>query len=535
MRTRHLVSYALLLGIIALGGGLAGCGSSSGGGAATVIGPQLATVQVDLATLDLTITQQPSHVALTAPPTATWGGPGMPLRFDLEAANNYPRLLFNLKAVVTGITGDAGAVAMGDGMFDGKPFTYYGPEAIDLGASALRQVRIDGVTQTTGVLEITFEFLNHRMMLGSADYYDGQLQFCDASGSGMEGEVDINQFGLVGYGSPGTSSGYSNPMEGVFSPDGRYFYCGCRNQPAIITVDMTTLTPTLGEDLTGNDNIKMDDTGTGSLGFTRSLAMSPDAQFLYVVLVENGHLYENVTSEYESLDTSVHVIKIQISTMTEVGRATLLTGVDEVIGKMVTMTADGTKGALALKVYSSSYGNPAATVQGKLVTLDLGAMTFTIHDVSSVGTEVCQATISPDGSRVYFVVDDAGDNLLRVLDLGSNMISTVGTATSFTLEYVKRMPWGPDGRLYLPTYNGFAIYNPATDTLIEPTVTNVRTYDIAFTSDSTGTFYYLMRDDDLVECFDITTDTSVPSPADGGAEIDAPDFSQGHAFALTPN
>jgi len=510
----------------------AGCGGGGGGGPSAA-GPQTATIRIDLATRAVTVVEQPSRLELESDDTAAWAGVGNPLSFDLRIKNNYSRLLFNVKAVCTGITGDAAATAVGDGTYDGDPFVYYGPNALDLAATVSRVLTIENISAATGTLELSLSLVNHKMLFGSDDYYDGNLWAGDSAGTATSFEIDINQFGNVGYGSPGSSSGYSNPMNGCCSPDGRYLYYGCRNQPAIITVDTTTMTPTLGVDLTGADNIKMDDTGTGSIGFTRSVSMSPDGDFLYVTLHTGGHLYENSISNYESLGGTIELVRINRSTMVEVDRVVLFSNIDEAQARSLTISADGRRGALAIKVYSDSYGNPAATVQGKFVTLDLTTMTPTIHDVSAIGLEVSQATISPGGSKVYFTIENVADNLLRVKDLGTGTITTVGPAPSFTLEYVKEMPFGPDGRLYIASYNGLAIYNPSNNTLVEPATTGSDVYGIAFSGN--GKRYYVMRSDDLVQCFDIATDAPVVAEADGAAEIDCGDgFEEGHAFLCTP-
>jgi len=284
------MTRSMLVSFVALVSLTVGCGGGGGGGPAAP-GPQTATIRIDLATRAVTVVQQPTHLKLTPDALAVWPGVGNPLTFELGIKNNYPRLLFNLKAVCTGITGDATATATGEGTFDGDPYIYYGPNALDLAANASRLVTIENVGAATGTLELSFSLLNHRMLFGSEDYYDGNLWLADSSGTATSFEIDINQFGNVGYGSPGGSSGYSNPMNGCCSPDGRYLYYGCRNQPAIITVDTTTMTPTLGADLTGADDIRMDASGEGSIGFTRSVTLSPDGEFLYVTLHTGGHLY----------------------------------------------------------------------------------------------------------------------------------------------------------------------------------------------------------------------------------------------------
>jgi hypothetical protein len=537
IRTTCMVSLlALTLGFLAAG---CGGGSSGGGGAPVPIGTQTGKISIDLATLDVLVTEQPTNLPLVPSSMAAWAGIGTPLTFDLGIQNGYGRLLFNLKAVVTDLTGDPAAFATGDGMYDGKPFFYYGPNALDLAAQADGTITVDGLSAAVGTIELSFEFVNHKMLFGSESYYDGNLWAADSSGVGISTEIDINQFGNVGYAS--SSSGYSNPMGGCCSPDGRFLYYGCRNQPGIIIVDTTTMTPMMGADLTGNDNIRNDNSGLGSIGFTRSVTMSPDTNYLYVTLVTQGHLYENVTDSYETGIMTVELVQLARTTLAEIGRSVILDNVDEVMARNLTISSNGLLGALALKVYSPTYGNPVATVQGKFATVQLATMTATLRDVSAVGPEVQYATIAPDGSHAYFVVEDAGavvlpgpgDNLLRRMNLSTSAIETVGTATSFALEDIKRMVFGPDGRLYVLSYNGFAIYDPATDTLSEPTVTGTNLYDIAFSAD--GANYYIMRSDDLVEAFDITTDTSVPSEATGSPEINCNDgFEEGHAFLCTP-
>lgn len=528
----RLLSACSALAVSLLFCGCGGGGGGGGGGPVVAgIGAQTAKIEIDLATLAITVTEAPTHLTLTPEPAANWIGLGTPLTFGLGIENGYGRLLFNLKAVVESIS-DVAGTATGDGTFDGKQFFYYGPNALDVAAMANGAITLENLSSDTGTLELELTFLNHKMFFGSNGYYDGDLYANDGAGTGMSHFIDIGQFGSSGQGDS-TSSGNGTPFEGCCSADGRYAYFGCRNQPAIIILDTTTMTPTLGTDLTGADNIKHDGDGTGSWGFTRGVTMSPDGQFLYVMLHTNAEMYECSISVYDDLNGTIELVKLNRATLAEVSRVTILSGIDEVHAHPLRISSDGTRGSCSLHVYDSSYGHPTVTVQGKIVALNLVTMTPTIHDVSSVGLEVERATVTPDGQSIYLAFSDSSFGGLYRMPFLGGAITEVGPAiTGFTWQYCKKLDFGPDGRLYIVAYSGFAIYNPATNTMSEPARSNNAAYGLGFCA-SEGR-YYVMRDDSLIECRAVGTDSIVPSPADGDDEIASPDHSEGHSFLISP-
>ncbi len=79
-------------------------------------------------------------------------------------------------------------------------------------------------------------------------------------------------------------------MIGANSPDGRRVWFGLRNQPALMALDTTTMTPAIGDDLSSSTGIAFHE--SGSVGTVRSVVPSPDQRYRYASLTEGAHVYE---------------------------------------------------------------------------------------------------------------------------------------------------------------------------------------------------------------------------------------------------
>jgi hypothetical protein len=394
---------------------------------------------------------------------------------------------------------------------------------------------IDGLTGTVDPMVVELTVINHPVMFGTEYNNGAPLSMHDGGGTGQFEDIDIEQFTFGG--------GYSSPMQGALSPDGRHAYYGLRNQPAIVTIDTTTLIPTIGADLTGG-TIAYD--GSGSLGFTRAVAISPDGLYLYVTLTTNMHPYEgSVASEANNSgngNASIEIVKLDRSTMQEVGRVVLGGGLKGVQGRQVQLSADGAKGAVALKVFSAAYGEPANDVQGKFYVFDTATMmvidgdpnsSSDAFDVSAVGMRVDTATMSPDGSKVYVAISD-GDSDLRAVDVATGTISSLPTTTSCSAKNrTQRLAFGPDGRLFWATFFGFCIYDFNTSTWMQPILVGATPIGFDF-GGCNGQYYVFHKGSATVQQFSLSDDLAVPNPADGSATVPTDYIQSGHAELVTP-
>ncbi len=403
------------------------------------------------------------------------------------------------------------------------------------------------MTQTTGVITVNLEMLNHPIMLGSVNYYSDYLTLYDL-GSDVSEELDVGVLGNPGMGSPEsspTSDGTSGAMNGVMSPDGRLAYYGHRNQPAMIIADLVNGTVTNGDDLTGNNNLRTDGLGLGTFGHVRAVTMSPDNRYLYAVVNEGSSTYECSTS-YTSDDMTLQIVRVERETMTVVDRLVLLTGVREAQARRVTLSADGTRGAVAIRTRNASSGTPAEMVQGKLFVIDMTTMSIidgdpqagdqmAPFDTSAVGLVVSKAVMSPGGDKVYVAINDAPDAALRLLDVATATFESLPQPT-FGLDDTRVLEFGPDGRLYWLTKAGFAIYDPADDTLFEPSLVTdgPRGSDslaLSFAPDAQS--LYLQYRDARVAWYDISTDAQLLFPGTGLAYKANDRADEGHGHLIS--
>ncbi|NRA35478.1 MAG: fibronectin type III domain-containing protein [Polyangiaceae bacterium] len=496
------------------------------------VSPQEITLTVDPTDNSITVTGQSSLFPVVPDGDAVWAGLGNDMTLDLDIQNLIGRLAFNVKVAVTSVSD--GSVLNSAGTYDGNPFLFLGVAGMDLDAVTAHDLVITGIASAASPIEITLSIVNHPILFGTTDYYGGNLHLYDGGGTGLSEVVDIDQFTFGG----GTSS-YSAPMHGVVSPDGRHAYFGLRNQPAALIVDLLTLVPTIGADLSGG-TIAHD--GSGSIGFTRGVSMSPGGEFLYVTLNRNLHNYECTSNNYTD-DGSIEVVKLDRATMGEVGRLVLATGFDEAQGRQVRLSADGSRGAVAVRVYSSLYGSPAEVVHGKFHVFDTATMTAidgdtgadggasTAFDVSSVGARVDLAAMSPDGTQVYVGVSD-GDTQLRVVDVATGAITALSAAPNCSAsDLTVELSFGADGRLYWVTDGEFCIYD--VDTASWATTFEVGTNSRSVKFDAFGD-YFVFDHGASVQQFSMATDIAKTNPADGSTTLPVLALDEGHAEAITP-
>ncbi|MBK9072533.1 MAG: fibronectin type III domain-containing protein [Myxococcales bacterium] len=497
---------------------------------AVPLAAQTATLSSDVATHEVTVTSQPENFNLSGSVREfITFAPGAPLGLALRVQNSTGRPVFNLKAVVTSVSDGMSKIGIGaHGNFAGSPFIHFGNAGIDIGATRTQYLGISGYDDTATSIDLEITLVDSPVVLTTDSYSGGNLYASDLSGVGFVTELDINQFTFGG------KDGNSNTMRGVVSPDGRYAYYGLRNQPAVLVVDLTTLTPMVGPSLVGTELAH--DT-TGAVGMTRAVTMSPDGMYLYVTLMTEMHAYECSTSSYDGTEQgdikdpasigTIEVVKLDRATLAEVDRAVLLTGVSEAQGRELTLSADGSRGAIAIKVNDEGYGVPAEQVHGRFFVINTSDMSivdgddaadFQSFDVSAYSAKVYAATISPDGTSVY-VLTTSDDSPLVNVEIATGTATPVdGHGLSGDL-YTKNLTFGPDGRLYwMDYYVGGHIFAPgasATEgTWTHGLDTNVR--DIAFIP-STLQYVHFLFNDSSAKVYDLATDALVNSESDDEA------------------
>lgn len=501
------------------------------------VAPQTATLVINPTTLEVTVSEQPDNLTISVANNATWAGVGTPLRFSVRAQNDFNRLVFNLKAVVTSVS--EGTTLDATGQYDGNSYYYYGQSGIDLAASKSVDVAFDGITGT-GDVTVNLSFVNHMLYLATTDYYGGQLWAYDSGGTEQAMELNFNQFGNAGTYTTTTSNGNSAPMESVVSSDGRFAYFGVRNQPTVVVLDTVSMTMTEGPDLVGADNILHDGTGMGSIGFTRGLMMSPDDEFLYVILMSNAHNYECSITGFEALAGTVELVKLERTTLAEVGRSVLLSGISSAQGRRAGLSTDGSRVAVSIKIYDSSYGEPVADVHGKIFVVNTSDMSIVdgdsatagnqAFDVIAHGAEVNRAAIAPGGNTVYAL----SRGLFYSVDLGTGDTALIDPPMDSPLSLgAKEMNFGPDGRLYGSTNSGNFIYDTALNTY-DSVDDTANTFGVHFPAVGDSYFWMFAGTRPGLRWRQLSDDQVIDNPATGTGDMIAPGADEGHASLMTP-
>ncbi|MHC5009551.1 MAG: YncE family protein [Planctomycetota bacterium] len=528
MSKRAIVLSASILVLLVLP--CVGCGGGSGGGGPppTPIGPQIVVGDVDILAGTVTITTPASHLAVTGTSTDDGGGNAT---VTLTVLNNFTRLLFNLKAIVTAVTD---GVAAGDGLYQGDPYAYFGPEALAPAAMDTASFTLSGLGGTT--FSFTAELVNHKMLVLQNDGPSSTPVLVDSSGTGEETNLDHDT--TVAY------LADSNHPGVLFSPDGRFLYFANGNQPALAVVDTTTLLPVLTTDLTGAANLQMD--GTGSVGMTHGLVASPGATFLYTAYTEGAHKFSSDSIGPGSGDvngaigvtSTTYLVKIDRATLAEVSRVmlhTAPTGVAAQSGKGLSISSDGARAAIAIQNAGLVYvvDTPTMTIfDADLITP--GAQGF---DVSAHSPDPRHTAFGP-GNVELFVAhskdDDGAGNRgdLDRINLATRMVGLLPLSAAFnanTYNECGSLRLGPDGRLYYThpfdsTLPGLTIYDFGaaawTDLHAPPSYLGLS--EILFPPGGTSYWVQDTEGSNEVYQFQIGTNAVIPTEADGTNSFSGP-------------
>ena len=378
--------------------------------------------------------------------------------------------------------------------------------------------------------------MNNPLLFGTDDYYEGNFRAFDASGTEDAQAIDLD--GLNWNGETNT------PLRGVVTPDGRTAYYGNRNQPAVVTLDLLTLTASIGDTvLDGGAPITHDE--TGDLGYVRAVALSPDGLSLYGSLVTGAHTYEGAISKTAGGTGTLEVVKIDTATMAVVGRLVLVTAVDEASLKEVSLSRDGSRGVIAPLVYNKDYGSPVAGVHGKIYVFDTVTMTLIpgpaadAHDVSGVGVRVGGTAFSPNGTTVYFGAQDGDPDPalfeLHALDVATGAITTVASSPANNNDTTE-LTFGPDGRLYWAQDATLNIFDPAAATWTTPAAISddVAAWSVEF---NRRNYFVVDHDDERATRYRYNDDAVVPAPAnptDADGLILMHNVDESHTELVTP-
>lgn len=476
----------------------------------------------------VTITKQPVGMTLSASNAAIVVALGglTQITFDLTVTSGVDRRVFNLKTTI-GSASD-GEVTTDATLPGGDPFRYFGPGALVPGGAVTRSMQVSGVTGAANPLVIDGELADAPMLYGGDDY-NGGISAVDTSWSGVETQLDAS---TLTYGG---NAGSIN--DAVITADQATVYLSSRNLPSLIAIDTETFEGTLSPSLSTLAN------SPNGVGCTGGLAMSPDEQYLYTVLLDGNHMYGSGDADGDGADNiTIELVRIDRATLAEVDRVTLMTAVDvnnnDYRVRSLALSPDGTTAVIPIKG-----ARKAAVVDVTTMTvLDADAVTagtqlVDLADAVDLDRDFRTAAIAADGSTAYLPAwRGAGDALVE-LDLATFTTTTRVLDAAASNSKSTEAQLGPDGKLYVArrdgdlTAGGLLIIDLTTgaQTTMFPALTVAA---VAFTSDGAQG---IANTSDGLYVFDVATGDLVDLDFDAGNGVTSAlsDVRDAHQLVVT--
>lgn len=458
-----------------------------------------------------TVTRQPLGMTLTASNTqlgAPLGGVGVTVTFDLEITSAVDRRVFNLKAGV--VSSSDGTVVTDGTVPGGLPFRYFGPTALAPGGSVTQTVQVVDVTGADGDALIQLELGDAPMLFSGDDYNTGVYAF-DTSWGGVVSQVEFADE-LTYNGNDGSFS------DAVITADQSTIYVPSRSLPQVIAFDTATLEGTLSASLSVLAN------SPNGVGCTNGLAMSPDEQYLYTVLVDGNHAYNGSDADGNGSDAvTIELVRLERATMAEVDRVTLMSAADVdgayVRARTLAISPDGLTAVVPLQG-----ARLVAVVDLATMTLrdaDAGVAGTQLVDVGDAGDPVRDirgVAISADGATAYLPAWKGDGTIMTELDLATLTTSTVTLDDAVPDVRATDAQVGPDGRLYVArrgslfTNGGLLIVDPISGQQTQ-LFDDIEVASVAFAPDGATA---IVMTEDAVEVLDLATDELRDLDADAG-------------------
>jgi hypothetical protein len=484
------------------------------------LGAQGATISIDLGTGVLTVTGQPADLFLSG--TAVYDNMAGTVTAMLVVRNDTERLLFNLKGLTTTVNEgtQSGSSLPGGGL----PYTYYGPESLDVGSTATRTIDLTGITGGVDPIVMNLSFTDARMLYGGN--FGGDFVGVDTSLSGEAFNVDFMDPMDAG----------ENLRRGVMSQDGRFIFAGEKQTPFLSIIDTRTNTVAGGADLAMAGN------GLGNVG---GLDLSADGTRLYLVFNDGTHWHGSANDSGSAPEpVDVYVLELDADTLVELRRTQLLAlDPDGRTGRELRLSADGTQIAVLTAARDGTANH--------LWVLDRATMAITDTDLGMPGIQ--PVSLSMNGQSEYGAWAEDGSDFfvgfnayragpgapppLDVVDMAtfvvSQLIPTGHGETSSVLTV-------HNGRLYYPSRQSstmpLTIFNLATLTQVQPDPMFGSAQSTGVVIDPSGTRYYVLNHSDIA-VFDLATDTRLDTDNDimnGITNISAPEAFRAHMMVISP-
>jgi hypothetical protein len=356
--------------------------------AAITLPAQTATLTIDVAASTVTVSTQPANLALAAADFSYDSGTGS-LSFTLTATNNTAGHLFNLKAVVTGITGGTtpSVDAPTGTTADGDPFVTLGFAALLPADETGRTVTLAGVGATdTLTLDITL-IESGLALLGP--------NIVDLAG----GPSVVPEFPTLRTAPNPNAVVFRG---GWFSPSARYLYALTRYDMTVSRIDTTS----------------GDVTSIATVGAWKGYGACTTVDhegFLYAVHASGQHFYSR-----NDTPMTLEVAKIDPGSFAIIGTARVVFQ-DNV--QTHSCTTAGTK--LYIAHAAGAYVVDTATMQ----FVDADDSTPDVIDPIAIGdANLFDVVSTDDGATVYASSRDGGD--IYSIDTATDTATLYHTATT---------------------------------------------------------------------------------------------------------
>lgn len=383
--------------------------------------PQDGALEIDTSGLTVTVTKQPRDFFIEGG-DVTYNPNSEELKFTLEVTSLVGRYVHNMKLATKSFS--QGLIVAGTtGIFDNKPTMYFGPQSTPAGSSFSRTIKAAGVAGDPPIVNMTFELSEHpTARVGGGKRTNDPIGLSDTSGSGFgQGLNCPSQFMPVADG----MRSQCNMGGGYLTADDRWLYVAFASHPVLLKYDMETLSPVLGVELSTD------------VGRALEVVPSPDGTHLYVTVQNGRHRRTGTSTSYiktQGFNGDIELVKLATETLEVIDRVTLFTAATMGDARGLSITADGTQGAVALDRLS------------QVVHLDLENMVV-LQAIDTTETRPRVATITPDGTSIYVFYNQSTDGeIFATSDYSSTTLPILAGGTS---QRVGNAIFGPDGRLYL--------------------------------------------------------------------------------------
>ncbi len=484
---------------------------------------RVASLSVQLSPLPaVTVTTQPQLLGVTA--SADFDFAAQRLTVHLTLDNKSARVLHSPKVVVDTIS--QGVLGNATATLQGRRYLAFGPAGLGAQRQATRDLVFTGVTGAMDPIQLDLRIETSPMLvLGVSNF----LRLGDAvptarltDGAPITPQVQLPCANGI--------AGGCNYTEGVFTRDGRRLLIGDGRRAAVVAIDTTDLT------VGGSDELSR-------RGFVDSVALSPDGQTVYAVYNDNVHRQLNggppgPGNQGASLlgsPSNVQLVELDAFSLRERRRLEVVTastgGRDtRVRGHRLTLSADGTRGALALKNAE------------EVLHLDLTSLTVLRRvpvESGSVNGRVRYGVLSPDGARI-FVAYRGVPGRLDVIDTSTYAITPLPLTAPAVSANPGDLIFGPTGRLYFSRKNVAAgeasliILNLTTMTQT-PRLNGGRIMGLDFSPDG-AIAYAADGNAGVVRAFSTTTDQEVDTDGVAGNGLTAipAGIARAHTLVVSP-